>query len=557
MFKENPNKGQATLVDPYHTLPKRLKDMLINGWPGYFYRYVFQRIEEKKFAVLFSEKLSRPNSPVNIIIGLLFLKELNNWTDIETIGALYFDYRVQYALGITDIAEEGICLNTLGNMRCRLYNYLEETGIDILKEENQKLTKELIEIMEIDLSMARQDSMMISSNCKAMGRLELIYTVNLNMVKALFKYSDVPEELKHYLDKEDKVNSVYRIKKEEAESKIEQLLKETEELLNMVPQELYESIEYKNLSRLLNEQTDENGPLKNQEIPADSLQNPSEPDATYRNKNGKKNIGYVLNVVEVRDQDKKAGMIIHHDLETNVTSDVELGEKALSSELEGVKSISSDGAYYNTDNMEKAEERGIKLTYSDMTGRDIGEGKLGVDQFNIDPETKKIIECPGGKLPEKTDFEPEKEKYKAKFNKEDCLTCPLRESCPVVEQVKYYSIQFDEKRLKAANQRNLLSTEENKLYAKFRAGVEGVPSVLRRRYGIDRVPVRGLNRSRLLTNCKIMMYNFRSFLAYSLAGTEKSIILPLFSSILSVFLQKMHLKNASGRKETFVFQLCA
>jgi hypothetical protein len=41
---------------------------------------------------LFSENYSRPNAPVNIIVGLLFLKEINRWIDEEMMSAMYFDY---------------------------------------------------------------------------------------------------------------------------------------------------------------------------------------------------------------------------------------------------------------------------------------------------------------------------------------------------------------------------------------------------------------------------------------------------------------------------------
>lgn len=42
---------------------------------------------------------------VNLIVGLLYIKELTEWTDEELIGSLYFDYGVQYALGITDFED--------------------------------------------------------------------------------------------------------------------------------------------------------------------------------------------------------------------------------------------------------------------------------------------------------------------------------------------------------------------------------------------------------------------------------------------------------------------
>jgi len=93
-----------------------------------------------------------------------------------------------------------------------------------LEEEIASLTDATIEISGMDTALARQDSMMISASCKKMGRLELIYTVNKNVVE-LLKEEEIPESLKHYLEEKDKANQIYRLKKEEVAGKIAQLLK--------------------------------------------------------------------------------------------------------------------------------------------------------------------------------------------------------------------------------------------------------------------------------------------------------------------------------------------
>ena len=48
--------------------------------------------------------------------------------------------------------------------------------------------------------------------------------------------------------------------------------------------------------------------------------------------------------------------------------------------------------------------------------------------------------------------------------------------------------------------------------ANQRAGIEGIPSVLRRRYKIDTMPIRGLLRSKLWFGFKIAAYNFKKLL---------------------------------------------
>ncbi|MEG6570889.1 DDE transposase, partial [Thermoanaerobacterium thermosaccharolyticum] len=65
--------------------------------------------------------------------------------------------------------------------------------------------------------------------------------------------------------------------------------------------------EYQLLQRVLKEQTEitEEGkivPVEKEKISPDSLQNPSDPDATYRKKAGKDHKGYVANIVETIDE---------------------------------------------------------------------------------------------------------------------------------------------------------------------------------------------------------------------------------------------------------------
>ena len=506
-------------MDPYYRLPKYLKEALHHSWAEYFFHHIFSKINEERFAVLFSDKYSRPNTPVNILVGLLILKEMNHWIDEEMMGALYFDYRVQYALGITNFERERLCINTVSNFRGRLYEYAEEQDRDLLAEEVSALTKELIAISRMDASLARQDSFMISANCKMMGRLELIYTVNLDMVKTLNKKDSslIPGTCKHYLEDKDKSNNIYRVKKEETKSKLGQLLNDSHTLYNAVPQYLHETRAFQNLSRLLEEQTKDLGdgptPRDNSEISADSLQNPSEPDATYRKKGTKQNIGYVMNTVEARDEEKEMSMIIHYDQQPNVVSDTELGKKALDSDLR-VDTLVSDGAYYSAETVKKAAEKDIELSFTALSGRGAQEDKFGTDEFTIDPDTQEITCCPGGCKPIEAEYNQEKELYTAKFAKTDCASCKASGSCIIKEQKKFNIVRFTEKTLIADTYRSLLGTARHKELGDFRAGVEGIPSVMRRVYDIDNLPVRGLIRSRIWNHCKVMAYNFRSFFSY-------------------------------------------
>lgn len=521
MFKESKKVRQINIYDPYHSFPNYVREALHNSWAEFFFEHIFCNIDESRFSVLYSDNYSRPNSPVNLLVGLLFLKELTGCTDEELIGSLYFDYRVQYALGITDFEKERICINTIGNFRKRLVEYAEATGIDIFHQEVESLSEKLVEIAKMDTSFARQDSMMISANCKRMGRLELVYSVNANVVRALRKHEEdlVPDSCQHYLNSDDKNDHIYRTKNEEADGKLQQLLKESVELLQIIPEPMEASPEYSNLTRLLSEQTEASDdgtlqPKNGKDLSAKNLQNPSEPDATYRKKGKKDSIGYALNFVEARDEKKNLGLILHHEQQQNSISDVEFGNNTLEAPVaEKVKYIANDGGYFSSANIEKANSKGIKMSFSALTGKK-EVGISGICKFEIDEDIQRIIKCPAGHRPKQTKYNESNQTYSAKFPKDLCEKCPMAAQCPIKRSSRYNQIKFTRKKYITDLSRCEIGTEEHIRLSRFRAGVEGVPSVLRRMYNIDRIPVRGLNRSRIWVDAKIMAYNFRAFYAY-------------------------------------------
>jgi len=521
MFRTNPNGGQVNFMDPYFYYSDTIKAMLHRSWAPYFRQQIFDNIDEERFAVLYSSKASRPNTPVNILVGLLFLKELCGWTDNEMLGSLCFDYRVQYALGITNLEKESVSINTITNFRNRLCCYEKETGVDLLQRQVEALTKALVQLSQMDISLTRQDSMMVSANCKKMNRLELVYTVNACMVTQLEEHAPgcIPPSCGHYLDKDDQNKQLYRVKKEHLEDKLVELLNESLELFSAVPETFQDTEAFLNLLRLLEEQTvcseDKRLPRDKEEIPASSLQNPSEPDATYRKKKNQGYTGYVLDLIEARDVVKEMSIILYHEEQQNIVSDVELGQDAFKSpNLGGVKVMASDGGFYAPETLKKAAELQIDMVFSALTGRKAQEGILGVNEFLLHPETKAVCLCPGLKEPVSAAYDAEKQRYTAKFNKADCLACSFFHTCPVKEQVKHNILNFTENKRQLDICRGRMDTAEYRALADFRAGVEGVPSVLRRRYNIDHIPVRGLLRRGAWIHSKIMAFNFQSFFTY-------------------------------------------
>lgn len=267
---------------------------------------------------------------------------------------------------------------------------------------------------------------------------------------------------------------------------------------------IQETEAFEHLKRMLNEQCAqmEDGSfiaIEGNKIAPNSLQNPSDPDATYRKKGGKDHIGYSLNLVEFRDQESGTGLILNHAYKANSHSDAEYGETLvkdhpLSNEIE---ILSVDGAYYRVKTVETAREKEIEINFSQLTDRSVKKDQIGVDQFTIDPETNQINQCPAGQASVKSTYDEEMDVYTAKFEKSDCDNCPLRMHCPIQEQKKFNNVRFTGNKLQTDLVRSQLGTERHKELSNYKAGIEGIPSTLRRVFQIDHIPVRGFVRSKI------------------------------------------------------------
>lgn len=164
------------------------------------------------FAPLYSEKRnSRPNAPVNVIVGALILKELMGLTDDEVMEECEFDFRFQYALHTTSFEDQPISDRTFSRFRERAAAYELVTGIDLIHTCVTALAEKIREFMDISPDIKRMDSMMIESNIKKMGRLELLYTCLSNLVRTIHREGslELPGGFEPYADPNNRNRVIY------------------------------------------------------------------------------------------------------------------------------------------------------------------------------------------------------------------------------------------------------------------------------------------------------------------------------------------------------------
>ena len=530
-FKEN-HSQQMSISDCIFGLTEREKKALEKSWAKVFADEIFPAIDEKRFAVLYGAKNSRPNTPVNVIIGALIIKELFDYSDDELVENLMLDLHLQYALHTTSFEEQPLSDKTLSRFRKRCYDYEALYGVDLYHECVKDLSQKLSKLMNINGRIRRMDSMMIEANIRKLSRAELLYTCLANLAKVINKLDPnfLPDELKHYTDPNDFNQVMYHQRSTEIEDRLEIIINDIDKLLPLCS-ETYDYLqEYELLVRCISEQTiieEKKRRLKTKEdggFSSKCLHNPSDPDATYRHKAGKGYVGYVANIEESVSAD--GSIVTDYQYEENTYSDSEFLKDNIRQQdkSDAPVTLVTDGAFYSHDNANLASEKNIKLVPTALCSKSIKE--IYAD-FELDDEGTKVLKCPAGHAPKSCTTTNEGGTLKVSFPISCCRDCPYRNQCKPRMYKKVAKLTISKIGCERAKCQREMNTEAYNAYIRFRNGVETIPSNLRRNFHLDRLP-RGKQRSKFFFGSKIMALNFRKLFNYQ-KGSIKCAENPIFA----------------------------
>ena len=511
------------LFDPWsHMGPKRRK-LLESSWAGLFRKHLLKEIPVNKIAKHFDEDTGRPTKEIYTVIGALILQQMHDLSDQDVTDSVAFDSKWHYALDITEESDDDkyICERTLRSYR----NILVKEELDSVLF--CKLTDVLIKKLNIDTSKQRIDSTHIRSNMRNLGRISIFaFTIKKFLKKLKRKYSELFDSVidtefsARYLS-EESYGCFSKVKPSESSNTLQQL---GEDLLYLV--ELFSSNEqvknlssYRLLKRLLKDQChvlDKKVEIKKpEEVSSNSLQNPSDPDATY---DGYKGSGYQVQLMETYKEDDKTkpNLITYVDAEPAHKRD----EDALQPAIDNTQSrecvpeeLLCDTLYGTDENVQKSEEKGVTVI-SPARGPKNSK-KAALKDFTFDEETGLIISCPEGNKPERVN-KTRSNNFTARFSKEHCIGCPRRNKCPVKFRKKVTYIQYNAKQLRLARRRKYEQKKEFLDEYRFRAGIEGTFSHYKSDTGAGRLRVRGLSRVRFSSVLKALGLNIlRSTVAFS------------------------------------------
>ena len=287
-------------------------------------------IEEERFSVLYSDKASRPNAPVKVIIGALIIKELFDYSDDEIVENLMLDLHLQYALHTTSFAEQQISDKTLSRFRKRCYYYETAHNVDLYHDCVKDLSSKIAKVM------------------------------NLNPYAEPNNYNKI----------------FYHQRNDDMEQIIQKLLKDSDSLLAICGSEYEDLTEYQLFTRCLSDQTvveNDKRRLRTKEdgtMNSSALQNPSDPDATYRNKAGKLHRGYAANLEETVG--KNGSVVTDYQYDKNTHTDSQFLKESLAQmeKVEEVVTLITDGGYDGQENIALAKEKNVVLVTTGLIGKE-------------------------------------------------------------------------------------------------------------------------------------------------------------------------------------------
>ena len=517
-FRKN-DAQQMTFSDTIFGLTQREQKALKNSWAQVFADEIFPSIDESRFSVLYSDKASRPNTPVNVIIGALILKELFDKSDDELVEDILLDPRFQYALHTTSFEEQPVSDKTFSRFRERCYDYEQLHGVDLYHDCVTDLAAKSAKLMKIDGRIRRMDSLMVEANIRTLSRMELLYRCISKLVCFLHKngHDDRIASMEHYYDPDDYNRVIYHSRSTEVQDRLQMLLDDADKLIRNCGDMFQDDIEYQLLVRCLAEQTIVDDGKRRMKTKADEamtsnvLQNPSDPDATYREKAGKKHRGYVANVEE--SVGENGSIVTDYQFETNNTSDSAMLKTYLENmeEQEDPTILITDGAYAGEENTRLAAGKNMTLVTTDLPGRDVQEI---FSEFELNKDQTRVLKCPAGNIPRSASYIRQSGTCTASFERSICENCPLRDQCRPQFFKRVAKVRVTGKQVRRASLKKQMRSEEFKLYARLRNGVETIPSILKNTYGVNRMNARGKLRCKFFFGSKVAALNFRKLFRY-------------------------------------------
>lgn len=563
MYRANQGHLQSPLFSDLDHLSEKARRRLEESWAGVFYREFFCRLDEQPFAILYSEVASRPNIPINVLVGLEALKAGFGWSDQDMHDAFLFDVQVRYALGYRNLGEGDFDLRTIYNFRQRLNEHMGASGENLIECAFEQVTDEQITAFQLKTGSLRMDSTQIASNIRQSCRLQLLVEM-LHRTYRMLSAADQTEYAAAFAPylQGSSGQYVYHLKGQETEPHVQRIGALMHCLLRQLAPAYAEHATYQMLQRVFDEQfdlveapaasdpgSDEDAsgtpagshqaaqpasqpptpqPLPSastprvqakpgQAISPNSLRSPDDPEATYRKKGHQAYEGYVTNVTETCDPTNPLQLVVKMQTAANTTEDTSLLLEALPNLTQRTQldSVYNDAGFCGPQVDDALRQAGIQQIPSALQGRAPDPRYTHLSDFDLQVDHRGYltrITCPHGHTLTPA-WEPVSARYIAPLTDAACPDCRFRTS-----QARS-SLRFSQAELDLALRRQRCRAYHQSK-PRLRAAIEATIGAIKRPFNHDKTPVRGRFRVGLMMIGSAAMVNIRRIERYLLQQAQ-------------------------------------
>lgn len=532
MFRKS--SEQTNIFTASSLLSPIKQQRLERTWASLFRDRCLPLIPEEDFASYYCADNGRPNVPIRIIVGLLILKQIFNYTDQAALDAADFDARWQTALGLS--ADDPVpCQKTLHNFRALLMQH------DAAAYLFAYITDKLINELDLKTQTQRIDSTQIISNIALLSRLERFCETHRILLNRLTRYC--PSELSHiplsvqrrYVGTEAPYEDA---PSSDSHRRLAVCARDCWRLIDALrgialPPKVAEA--YALVVRLFDDQClvvedppssapgdadhDETPvpvrPRVKTEFTSGIMQSPHDPDATY----GHKGVGYSVVICETVGNGEKPELITYIELANAYGSDQKQtipAVNALKTRGNCPDQLLGDTSFGSTENLIECQETGTKLIAPIAVNGEVPTPDIPIVYASCLPDAPPSA-CSMGVEAIETIIE-EKLKHpwvQVTFSAAGCAECPKAACCPALQQADGTRV-FTRKLKDAINvlRRLQITQDAFKETYRWRAGIEATNSELKRSHGFGRLRVRGKAPVKLDVLLKGLACNCKRSLKY-------------------------------------------
>ena len=513
MFRKNHKHKQPGLFGFQNVIKESMYQEIMESEEYKFYDLIFCKIREEDFSCLYSERESRPNSPVNSMVCSILLQYRNNWTFSELRKNIKFNLLTKTALGLGDLDEVPFSEATPFNFMKRLSDHEILTGINLLEKVFDQLTDTQLKELKIRTNIQRTDSFQAASNIRKYSRLQFLVEILHRVYRGLSE-----EDRLHYGDifseyvKKTSGEYVYHLKPEETPIKLSEMVP----IFKRVKEEILPGYGMSDTIRIFNRVYAEHFILDGEGIKlreegwkSSFLLSPDDEDATFRKKRNTEYRGQVVNLVETCNPENEINLLTDVGVYPNNVDD----SRILSQRIDNLKlktpdleELHGDGGYPSQKSDKQLEEQGVRIIQTAIRRK---------PTKRIQPEIHKgedgvyTVSCPV----QKAEAKMSNKRYVAEFAENICESCPFSSQCKIQKGKGVRRYYFREtKYLMQIRHRAIDELPESR--RTLRSNVEGTVAEFSRKMVKGKLKQRGRFKASVFAYCSAIVINFGRIFRY-------------------------------------------